>query len=431
MTDNFCGLAAAPCFARRLEERNIRKATDIQKKVIPRLAAGESVFFSSATGTGKTFAYLLPLLGRLLDQDAQSGGKNAVWPRLLITAPTLELCSQIKGELDFLLDKSAVSANAENDRSSVSLRSCLLIGSVNLERQIEMLRKSKSDVIIGNPARLLVLAKMGKLRFGGLSCLVLDEADRLVSDELSGETRELCEIIKRAVRDGSNLTIAACSATMNEKNREKLLSLAIFRDDKNANISRNVEYIESEGNEILRERIEHWAIFSEKRRKIQTLRSLLAAIKAKKSRSRALIFTSRGDEAETVLSHLLYHHVNAAGLFAKSGKKPLAGTVRKEALDAFRRGEVDALVSTDLAARGLDIPGITHIIALDVPSDSEVYIHRCGRTGRAGKYGVMVTIGNETQMRLLASLEKKLKIRVLPKELYQGRICAPAQVEDI
>jgi superfamily II DNA/RNA helicase len=431
MIDNFSDLGVPPFFAKRLEERNIRKATDIQKKVIPRLAAGESVFFSSATGTGKTFAYLLPLLGRLLEEDASSGGKNAPWPRLLITAPTLELCSQIKGELDFLLGHSSVSANVENEQPSVSLRSCLLIGSVNLERQIELLRKSKSDVIIGNPARLLVLAKMGKLRFGGLSCLVLDEADRLVSDELSGETRELCEIIGRAVRDCGSLTIAACSATMNEKNREKLLSLAIFRDERNANITRNVEYIESEDNEILRERIEHWAIFSEKRRKLQTLRSLLAAIKAKKTRARSLIFTSRGDEAEMVLSRLLYHHVNAAGLFAKSGKKPLAGTARQEALDAFRRGDVDALVSTDLAARGLDIPGITHIIALDVPSDGEVYIHRCGRTGRAGKYGVMVTIGNETQMRLLASLEKKLKIRVLPKELYQGRICTPSQVEDI
>jgi len=429
MTDDFSVLGTAPCFVRRLEERNIKKAADIQKKVIPRLAAGESLFFSSATGTGKTFAYLLPLLGRLLDENARTGGKNATWPRLLITAPTLELCSQIKGELDFLLEQSSVSANTENEQPSVSLRSCLLIGSVNLERQIEMLKKSKSDIIVGNPARLLVLAKMGKLRFGGLNCLVLDEADRLVSDELSGETRELCEIIKRAVRDGSNLTIAACSATMNEKNREKLLSLVIFRDEKNANISRNIEYIESEGNEILRERIEHWAIFSEKRRKLQTLRSLLAAIKTKKSRARALIFTSRGDEAEMVLSRLLYHHVNAAGLFAKSGKKPLAGTARKEALDSFRRGDVDALVSTDLAARGLDIQDITHVIAFDVPSDGEVYIHRCGRTGRAGKYGVMVTIGNETQMRLLASLEKKLKIRVLPKELYQGRICAPAPVE--
>ena len=420
MTDDFSGLGAAPCFVRRLEERNIRKATDIQKKVIPLLASGERVFFSSATGTGKTFAYLLPLLGRLLEEE-ERGEKNAAWPRLLIIAPTLELCSQIKGELDFLLD-------------TTSLGSCLLIGSVNLDRQIESLKRNRCAVVVGNPGRLLVLAKMGKLRFGGLTCLVLDEADRLVSDELSGETGELCEIITRSLQsrsglqDPGGLVIAACSATMNKKNREKLLSFAVFRGEGNDSASRNIAYIESEDNEILRERIEHWAIFSEKRRKVQTLRSLLAAIKTKKSRAKALIFTSRGDEAETVLSRLRYHHVNAAGLFGKAGKKALSGTERRQALDAFRSGSVDALVSTDLAARGLDIPGITHVIALDVPSDGEVYIHRCGRTARAGKRGVMVTIGDETQMRLLALLEKKLKIRIQPKELYEGHICVP-QVE--
>ena len=427
MTENFTELGAAPSFVRRLEDRKIRTATDIQRKVIPLLASGESVFFSSATGTGKTFAYLLPLLGQL-SGDTPSQEKGAVCPQFLIMAPTLELCSQIKDELDFLLAPAAVSANGETENPQMPFRACLLIGSVNLDRQIETLKKSGSTVIVGNPSRLLVLAKMGKLKFGRLRCLVLDEADRLVSDEMSGETGELCEIIRRDLRSCNGLTIAACSATMNKKNREKLLSFAIFRGDKNTGVSRNIAYIESEDNEILRERIEHWAIFSEKRRKVQTLRSLLAAIKAKKSRVKALIFTSRGDEAETILSRLQYHHVKAAGLFGKAGKKALTGSARKEALDAFRCGSVDALVSTDLAARGLDISGITHVIALDVPSDGEVYIHRCGRTARAGKRGVMITIGDETQMRLLALLEKKLKIRINPKELYEGRVCVPPPI---
>jgi superfamily II DNA/RNA helicase len=155
------------------------------------------------------------------------------------------------------------------------------------------------------------------------------------------------------------------------------------------------------------------------------LRSLLAALKAKKRRFKALIFTSRGDEAEKILSQLQYHSIKACGLFGKINKKPLTSTERKTALDSFKSGSADVLVSTDLAARGLDIPGITHVIALDVPSDSEIYIHRCGRTGRAGKRGIMVTVGDETQMRLLASLEKKLKIRVHPKELHHGQVCAP------
>jgi superfamily II DNA/RNA helicase len=138
-----------------------------------------------------------------------------------------------------------------------------------------------------------------------------------------------------------------------------------------------------------------------------------------------LVFTSRGDEAGTILAKLQHHHISAAGLFGKINGKPLSSGERKAALDLFRSGKIDVLISTDLAARGLDIANVSHVIALDVPEDREVYIHRAGRTGRAGKRGIMITIGDETQMRLLASLEKKLKIKVIPKELYEGRICAP------
>jgi len=213
---------------------------------------------------------------------------------------------------------------------------------------------------------------------------------------------------------------------MNEKFREKLLTV-IYDTNKN---HEEIPFIESDDHEILREKIEHWAIFSEKRRKDQSLRSLLAAVKTKKSKEKILVFTSRGDEAGFILSRLQHHHVPAAGLFGKTGKKPISSAERKEALDSFRQGRVEVLVSTDLAARGLDIPGITHVVALDVPADPEVYIHRCGRTGRAGKRGIMVTIGDETQMHLLAALEKKLRIKVQPKELYYGQVCVPQPDED-
>jgi superfamily II DNA/RNA helicase len=191
----------------------------------------------------------------------------------------------------------------------------------------------------------------------------------------------------------------------------------------------NAEILESDYHEIWRERISHWAIFSERRRKVQTLRSLLAALRSKKSGIKVLVFTSKGDEAGKILSQLQFHSIAAAGLFGKSGKKAVDSVQRKAALDTFRKGRVEVLVSTDLAARGLDISGITHVVALDV-SGSEVYIHRCGRTGRAGKRGIMITIGDEVQMRRLAELEKKLGIRVEPKELYGGRICVPQIIEE-
>ncbi|MDR0444360.1 MAG: DEAD/DEAH box helicase [Treponema sp.] len=399
--DVFDTLGVNPSFIEKLKPRSITKPTAIQNLVIPQLLADKNIIFRSATGTGKTFAYLLPVLQRLCDE----GGLRQQSPAALICAPTFELCSQIKAEADFL---SSAAASAEP--------AALLIGSGKPDRQAEDLKK-KPVLAVGNPARLLALAKMGKLKFGGLRFLILDEADRLTANECLEETKELLALIERDKRrSDKNLCIAACSATVSAKTRALLGPLF-----------ENAEIIESDDHEILRERIEHWALFSEKRRQIQTLRSLLAAIKTKKPHFKALVFTSRSDEAGKILSKLQYHHIAAAGLFGKINKKPVNTEERKEALDSFRQGKIDVLVSTDLAARGLDIPGLTHIITLDVPEDKEVYIHRCGRTGRAGKRGIMITIGDETQLRLLASLEKKLRIMIKPKELAYGRICDPAE----
>ncbi|MDR0465428.1 MAG: DEAD/DEAH box helicase [Treponema sp.] len=412
MCKKFENLSLTSFFIKKLEERGTKEPTDIQSKIMPVLSKGESVFFTSATGTGKTFAYLLPVLDKLLKANEEPQNLNSnthgINARFVITSPTLELCTQIKGELDFLL-------------KGTTLRSALVIGSVNPDHQIANLRKNKPDIIVGNPNRLLLLAKKKIVKLNP-EYFILDEADRLVSDEMSDETNELCKIIRR--ESGNGLTIAACSATLNKKTRDKL-SIACG--------IKNIKFIKSDDHEILRDKIEHWAIFSEKRRKDQTLRSLLSALKTgkkKKTKIKALIFTSRGDEAGLILSRLQYHHVSAAGLFGKVNKKPLSGQERREALDSFRQGGAEALVSTDLAARGLDISGITHVIAMDVPSDSEVYIHRSGRTGRAGKRGVMITIGDETQMRLLSSLEKKLKIKIYPKELHGGQVCAPLPVDE-
>jgi len=408
--ETFDSLGVEKPFIEKLKERSIVKPTVIQNLVIPRLFEGKNVLFRSATGTGKTLAYLLPAL-QTLACDKADNFPRAGGPSVLICAPTLELCSQIKEEIDFFCELLAPEYR----------QTALLIGSVNLDRQIESLKKTKPSAAVGNPGRLLVLAKTGKLKFNNLRFLVLDEADRLTAQECLEDTKQLLAIIEKETkkRGVENLHVTACSATVSKKNCAQLGTLFA-----------SAEIIESDDHEILRERIEHWALFSEKRRKDQTLRSFLSALqnkpgKSKKADVKALVFTSRNDEAALILSRLQYHHVSAAGLFGKVNKKPLTGADRKASLDSFKEGKSSVLVSTDLAARGLDIPGITHVIALDVPSDTEVYIHRCGRTGRAGRRGVMVTIGDETQMRLLSLLEKKLKIRVMPKELHSGMICAP------
>jgi superfamily II DNA/RNA helicase len=381
---SFAELGVAPLLIDRLAERQIREPTDIQKRVIPPLLAGENVLFSSATGTGKTFAYLLPVLQRLftpLSGDPAGGRREG--PACLIAAPTYELCSQIKGELDFLLSSPRQSA--------------LLIGSANLGRQIGGLKKDKPALVVGNPGRLLQLTRMGKLSLRSIRFLVLDEGDRLVSEELFAETRELMALVNP---DRQSLS---CSATIPPPSRERLLPF----------LGANPRVETSDAAELLRGSIEHWAIFSEGRRKIGTLRSFLAAVAPRK----ALIFADRAGQAGNVLSQLQYHHVPAAGLYGDMEKQ-----ARKQALEDFRRGTTPLLVTSDLASRGLDINGVSHVIALDVPSRGDAYIHRAGRTARAGKKGIMVSIGDEEEMRRLAGLEKKLGIVIYPKELYRGKL---------
>jgi superfamily II DNA/RNA helicase len=401
----------SPFFAERLAERNILSPTEIQRQVIPLLLSGRSVIFRSATGTGKTFAYLVPLFQRLLSLSASlpaslpeslpesgpergPGGEARRSLRMLILAPTHELCAQIKAEADFLLGGCPAAP-----------RSLLIIGQAAMGRQIESLKKEKPAVVVGNPSRILALARMGKLQFGELAFLVLDEGDRLVSDELYATSAELAALIRR--RPPAELCAAACSATLSPGSRDRLLPLL-------GKAPEAVTVVETDEAEILRERIAHWALFSERRRKLPTLRSLLAALRPKK----ALIISGRGGEPAKAAAQLQHHHIHAAPLYGDMDKKD-----RKEAIDGFRAGRIPVLVASDLAARGLDIPGITHVIALDVPETEGPYIHRAGRTGRAGKRGVMISIGDGEEMRRLVRLEKRLGICVYPKELYGGKLC--------
>jgi superfamily II DNA/RNA helicase len=355
---------------------------------MPRLLAGERVLFSSPTGTGKTFAYLIPMFQKLTAPPAE-GDAPANGPEALILAPTYELCSQIKQEAEFL------AAGAGR------LKTSLLIGSAALGRQIDSLKKDKPRIIVGNAGRVLQLAKTSKLRLSP-RFLVLDEADRLTAEELYGETRELVSLIR------SSPQTAACSATLPDKCRDRIIPLM---GDRNS-----IAVEETAENEILRDRIEHWAFFCEERGKIGLLRSFLAALHPRKT----LVFTGRGAQVGNIVSQLQYHGIPALGLFGDMDRK-----FRKQVMDDFRRGRSTVLVASDLAARGLDIPGISHIVSLDTREDPDAYIHRCGRTARAGKRGVMATFGDEVEMRRLAKLEKKLGIVVYPKELYGGKLCAP------
>jgi superfamily II DNA/RNA helicase len=390
----------SPLFAKCLSDRGITAPTEIQKKVMPLVASGKDVIFCSATGTGKTFAYLIPMLEKIAGGNPEPGGPvpKRSGPVMMVCAPTHELCAQIKNEAEFLI---------RGMEGSADIPVLLLAGSGNISRQIDALKK-KPALVVGNPGRLLALARQGRLKTAGVRFVVLDEGDRLVAGEFFEETAALIALLDRRVQ------AASCSATLHPKSRERIAALFHHAEAGETAPADGIVFVESGGKEILQNQIRHWAFFSERRRKINTLISFLAAAKPKK----ALVFSDGGGQPGIILARLQHGGIRAAGLYGGLDKK-----ARKEAIDGFRSGKIAALVSSDLAARGLDIPGITHVIALDVPAEEGPYIHRAGRTGRAGNRGIMITIGDADEMRRLVRLEKKLGIVIHPKELHQGKIC--------
>lgn len=379
---SFSELGIAPLFIEKLKTRKIETPTDIQIRVIPRILGKEHILFRSATGTGKTFAYLLPVIQNLLEDLERKPG-----PAALICAPTYELAAQIKKEADFLLEDSPC-------------RAALLTGSANISRQIDTLKKTKPLIIAGNPGRILQLERMGKLKLKAIRYIILDEADRLVSDDQLDEIRELLS------KTSEEKIFVACSATLNARSQKKIEAVLGFDTLKE----------ELDDNRVLKEKIEHWALFSEGRQKISTIRSFFAAVDPRKM----LVFISRNGQIGNITGQLQHHKIPAAGLYGDMRKQD-----RKKAIDDFRAGRIRVLVTSDLAARGLDIPDISHVMQLDVPDDTDAYAHRAGRCGRAGRHGVMVTIGDAEELPRLARLEKKLGIAVYPKELYRGKLCIP------
>lgn len=361
----------------KLNELKISEPTKVQAKVIPVLLEEKNLVFQSETGTGKTFAYLLPLLSNL-QKLTESENKNEKHVRIIICAPTFELASQIKSACQSISD----------------VKTALFIGGSPIKRQTETL-KEKPEVVIGTPARLVELIHLKKLKTQYVKAIVFDEADRLVKKELHEES--LC--LKNLMPERTQ--IIACTATVDNSTRK------FFSDSQ-------VEILPKE--DILTKNITHWAIYAETRDKIEMLRKFLAA----ENPAKALVFTSRADQVENIYSKLRYKKVDCSCLHAKTDKQ-----ARKAAIDRFRSGKNKILITSDLAARGLDISGISHVIQMDLPHDSDFFVHRSGRTARAGKTGINVLIGDEYEMRQFALLEKKLGIIVYPKEIRDGKIQSP------
>lgn len=356
----------------KLKSLNITTPTSVQQNVIPTILENKNVIFQSETGTGKTFTYLLPIIKRIHETSTNDAIKT------IICAPTFELASQIK--------QAAMSVT--------SLKTALFIGGAPIKRQIESL-KEKPQIIVGTTARLLELIKLKKIKTNNLNTIVFDESDRLIKKETIEDVYDLLKLIPQTTQ------IIACSATIDEKTKKVFTGEVILMPQE----------------DVLKKNITHWAIYAEQRNKIDTLRKVILAEKPEK----ALIFTSRADQVENIYSKLNYKNIECVALHAKADKQK-----RKSAIDKFKSGKIKYLITSDLAARGLDIPGISHVIQMDLPSDNDFFVHRAGRTARAGKKGINIVIGDEYEMNKYSLLEKKLGIIVYPKEIYNGKITEPS-----
>ena len=371
--NTFKDLEIDDTFIAKLEQNQITVPTGVQKQAIPLIQQNQNLLFQSETGTGKTLAYALPLLNKI--QTIENSKKEIL---ILVTAATFELASQIKNQFKMVSE----------------IKTALLIGGAPIKRQIETL-KEKPQIIIGTAARLVELIRLKKIKIQALYALVFDECDRLLKKESFEDTNNLRNCVPK------DLQVIGCSATINKGAR------IFFADSQSVIMPQEF---------ILTKNIEHWAIYAEIREKIEFLRKFLAA----ENPGKALIFTSRVDQVENIYNKLTYKHVECMALHAKADKQ-----MRKAAIEKFRSGKCKILITSDLGARGLDIPEITHIIQMDLPEEDDFFIHRAGRTARAGKHGINVVIGDEFEMRRYAALEKKFGLTVYPKQIRNGKICKP------
>ena len=376
-------------YIEKLTANQITEPTAVQAQAIPEIAKGTSLLFQSETGTGKTLAYLLPLLQNIENQENPK--KEA---KIVIISPTIELASQIKSQTQMITESKVA----------------LLVGGAPIKRQIELL-KEKPLIVIGGPSRLLELFHLKKLKLDGAVAVVLDEVDRLLAKEMKDETLELICAMKKDIQ------LIAASATITQSTQKTLQSTRIKQ---NGTTESDLKTLFLPPEDVLRKRITHLAIFAETRNKIDTLRSLLNAEKPEK----ALIFTSKLDQVANIVAKLKFKNIECYALTAKTEK-----TERKATIDRFKSGKIKILVTSDLIARGMDIPNITHVIQMDMPSDDDFFIHRAGRTARMGKTGINIVIGDGYEMRKYAAIEKKLKITVYPRMLYKGKLVDPNEIE--
>lgn len=379
----FEDLRLAEPLLRAVRASGYTQCTPIQAQAIPHVLAGRDVLGCAQTGTGKTAAFALPILQRLGERRSPVTRKPRSM-RALVLAPTRELADQIHNSF-CVYGREA------------GLRPAVVFGGVNQNPQARALQAGV-DVLVATPGRLLDLARQGLACLAGVEILVLDEADRMMD---MGFLPDLRRILGMLPRQRQTLFF---SATMPGPIR------ALANEILSHPVTVEVARVSSPAT-----RVEHWVHHVEKPDKS----ALLTALLAHTPWSRALVFTRTKHGADRVVRHLHRVGMRAAALH---GNKSQGARIR--ALAEFRSAKAPILVATDIAARGLDVDDISHVINYDLTSEPETYIHRIGRTGRAGASGIAVSFCTREDTENLRAIERLLRVPLQPAEMPPGYAAA-------
>ncbi|MDR4306952.1 DEAD/DEAH box helicase [Chelatococcus sambhunathii] len=361
---SFSELGLSPKVLAAVEASGYTTPTPIQAAAIPHVLARRDVLGIAQTGTGKTASFTLPMLTRL-----ESGRARARMPRTLILEPTRELAAQVE---------ESFQKYGQNHKLSMAL----LIGGVSFGDQDAKLSRGV-DVLIATPGRLLDHSERGKLLLTGIEILVIDEADRMLDMGFIPDIERICKLIP-----GSRQTLFF-SATMPPEIQR--LTDQFLRDPERIEVARPATTAATVTQRLV-------ACSSEPSDKRDALRR---AIRESENFKNAIVFCNRKRDVGVVYNSLKKHGFKVAALHGDLDQRS-----RMAALDSFKTGEVSLLVASDVAARGLDIPDVSHVINYDVPIHAEDYVHRIGRTGRAGRSGVALTLVTPADGKHLSAIQK-------------------------
>ena len=353
------------------QKAEYKDASLIQERVFLPLKERKTVVGVAPTGSGKTVAYLLPILMQL---NPSSGNQ------LLILTASQELAMQVVETVRFWTENMALKVQP-------------LIGGANTKRQLEKL-KEKPEILVGTAGRVLELMKTKKIKSHQLQTVVFDEADQL----LTGQALEIAKGILQHLDKSCQLNFFSATALA------VLPEIKSFTQD-NFTLIDVTQEDESQGE------VAHLYLITSKRKKADTLRKLLHV-----KDFRSLIFFNEVTELGAVAEKLQFHHLPVATLASDQNKM-----LRKTALNAFREAKINGLLTTDVAARGLDLADLPMVVNAEIPMDDASYLHRAGRVGRMGKKGTVITLVAENELSYLKKMAKKLALPLTEIFLYEGK----------